>query len=337
MKQRWFTLLGFGVSAVFLYVTLRKLNLPIMWQWVKQADYIWLLPAVAVYMVAVWGRTWRWHYMLHPIKEISLRRLFPVVCIGYMGNNIFPFRAGEVLRSYVLKRSENVSMSASLATVVVERVFDGLVMLMFVFFALPFAPIPADLRGYVVVPSLLFFLALLVFVFLAMQPDRAQRLYHATLHRLLPGRLQTAADGFVGRFLEGLHFLRSGRGVLMVFLTSVFIWLAETTKYWMIMQAFVHLGNGFPVAFYVLMLMNGIVNLATTVPSAPGYVGTFDTPGIEVLHAYGVNYDLAAGYTLVLHVALWLPITALGAWYFLRAGLSWSDVQTARAERAGQG
>ena len=122
----------------------------------------------------------------------------------------------------------------------------------------------------------------------------------------------------------------------MVFLTSVFIWLAETMKYWMIMQAFVHLGSGFPVAFYVLMLMNGIVNLATTMPSAPGYVGTFDTPGIEVLHAYGVTYDLAAGYTLVLHVALWLPITALGAWYFVRAGLSWRDVQTARAERAGQ-
>jgi hypothetical protein len=69
--------------------------------------------------------------------------------------------------------------------------------------------------------------------------------------------------------------------------------------------------------------MNGIVNLATTIPSAPGYVGTFDAPGIAVLVAYNVDRAVAAAYTLVLHIALWLPITALGLYYFLRAGVRW--------------
>jgi hypothetical protein len=69
--------------------------------------------------------------------------------------------------------------------------------------------------------------------------------------------------------------------------------------------------------------MNGIVNLATTIPSAPGYVGTFDAPGIAVLTAYGVNRAIAAGYTLVLHAALWLPITALGAYFLAREGVQW--------------
>jgi glycosyltransferase 2 family protein len=73
------------------------------------------------------------------------------------------------------------------------------------------------------------------------------------------------------------------------------------------------------------MLMNGIVNLATTIPSAPGYVGTFDAPGIAVLVAYGVDRALAAGYTLVLHIALWLPITALGAYYLAREGIKWRE------------
>jgi uncharacterized membrane protein YbhN (UPF0104 family) len=71
------------------------------------------------------------------------------------------------------------------------------------------------------------------------------------------------------------------------------------------------------------MLMNGIVNLATTIPSAPGYIGTFDAPGIAVLVAYGVDHAVAASYTIVLHVALWLPITALGAYYLAREGLGW--------------
>jgi len=71
--------------------------------------------------------------------------------------------------------------------------------------------------------------------------------------------------------------------------------------------------------------MNGIVNLATTIPSAPGYVGTFDAPGIAVLRAYGVDQATAAGYTLVLHVALWLPITLLGAFYLTREGIRWQE------------
>ncbi|NIV35588.1 MAG: UPF0104 family protein, partial [Anaerolineae bacterium] len=93
-------------------------------------------------------------------------------------------------------------------------------------------------------------------------------------------------------------------------------------KYWFVMHAF-----PFEVSFFALMLMNGIVNLATTIPSAPGYVGTFDAPGIAVLEAYGVPGGLAAGYTLVLHAALWLPITALGAYYMARESLSWQRVQ----------
>ena len=107
------------------------------------------------------------------------------------------------------------------------------------------------------------------------------------------------------------------------------IWLLETTKYWFVMHAF-----PFSVSFFTLMLMNGIVNLATTIPSAPGYIGTFDAPGIAVLSAYGVPKALAAGYTLVLHAALWLPITALGAYYLLREGISWSidSLEKMRAE-----
>jgi hypothetical protein len=81
----------------------------------------------------------------------------------------------------------------------------------------------------------------------------------------------------------------------------------------------------FQVSFFALMLMNGIVNLATTIPSAPGYVGTFDAPGIAVLQAYTVPKAIAAAYTLALHVALWAPVTLLGGYYMLRKGIRWSD------------
>jgi len=106
----------------------------------QTAHYAWIIPGVLVYGVAVWARTWRWHYLLRPLKPVPLTKLWPVVVIGYMGNNVYPFRAGEVIRAYVLKQKEGVSISASIATVLVERVFDGLVMLIFVFIGLPLVP-----------------------------------------------------------------------------------------------------------------------------------------------------------------------------------------------------
>jgi uncharacterized protein (TIRG00374 family) len=324
--KRWQFWLGVIISAVFLWLALKGLNLGEVVEDVKEANYWWLVPSVATYFVAVWVRTWRWDYMLRPLKHIPVRRLFPVVVIGYMGNNIYPFRAGEVLRSYVLRRQEEVPMSASLATVIVERVFDGLVMLVFVFAALPLAPLPSQsIRTIVILASVAFFAAVVVFFSLAAAPERAMQLvvWGSKLF-FVPDRLRQPLVETAKRFLTGLESLRSFRNVLMIFFTSILIWLLETVKYWFVMHAF-----NFEVSFFALMLMNGIVNLATTLPSAPGYVGTFDAPGIAVLNLYGVEEALAGAYTLVLHAALWLPITLLGVYYMLRNELGWSDIQQA--------
>jgi hypothetical protein len=164
--------------------------------------------------------------------------------------------------------------------------------------------------------------ALFAFLLAAMFPLQAERLINGVINRFVPSRFRKKVLGVMLRFLGGLESLRSPREALMVFITSVVIWLLETGKYWFVMQAF-----DFQISFFALMLMNGIVNLATTIPSAPGYVGTFDAPGIAVLTAYGVNQAIATGYTIVLHVALWFPITALGAYYLMREGIRWGSFQ----------
>jgi glycosyltransferase 2 family protein len=284
---------------------------------------------VLVYFGAVWARTWRWHYMLRHLKPIPTGRLFPVVVIGYMGNNVYPARAGELLRSYVLRRREGVPISASVATVVLERLFDGLVMLLFVFVTLPFAPLPPIFSAVVSVFSLLFLGALGVFLALAARPERMSRLYAWVVDRAVPAGMRPKVHGLFDRFVEGLQSLRSPRELALIFLSSCLIWLTETLKYWFVMHAF-----PFEVSFLVLMLMTAVVNLATTLPSTPGYVGTFDLPGIAVLTAFGVPAALAASYTLVLHVALWLPITALGAVFMLMDHMGWRDFGQAAEARA---
>jgi uncharacterized protein (TIRG00374 family) len=255
--------------------------------------------------------------------------MFPIVAIGYMGNNIYPARAGELLRAYVLRRNQSIPISASLATIIVERAFDGIVMLGFVFLNLREltgltgdSGIIGNIRALTLVGAVVFFLAVLVFLIMAILPERTSRIVEWIVSRFIPERFREAVMSSVQRFISGLASLRSPLDVAMVFFTSIVIWLLETGKYWLVMHAF-----PFEVSFFALMLMNGLVNLATTIPSAPGYIGTFDAPGIAVLETYGVPGALAAGYTLVLHAALWLPITVLGAYYMAREQLSWTKVR----------
>ncbi len=327
MLKRWQFWVGILISVVFLYFTLRGLRLNDFWQTLKGAKYGWLLPGVAVYFVGVWVRTWRWHYMLRPLKKIPTKTMFPIVAIGYMGNNIYPARAGEVLRAAVLKEREGVPISASLATVIVERIFDGVVMLGFVFVNLPeLARLTGssgvvgslNIRDVAIWGAVIFLGALLAFLLAAMFPRVTERIVNRVIDRFIPMRFREKVRGVTLRFLTGLESLRSPADALMIFFTTVLIWLLETAKYWFVMHAF-----PFTVSFFALMLMNGIVNLTTTLPSAPGYVGTFDGPGIALLQAYAVPQAVAAGYTLVLHAALWFPITLLGAYYYFRQPLRW--------------
>ena len=329
--KRWQLWLGVIISLFFIGWVLKDL-LPVLdefWIAVISANYWWIFPGIAVYLLAVWVRAWRWHYLLRPIKPVSTRVMFPIVAIGYLANNILPARAGELVRAALLKNRQGISISASLATVIVERVFDGLVMLSFIFINLPElmrltggsgVAGEVSIRNIAIWGSLFFFSALLIFLLAAMFPVQSERLLERLADRWVPKRYRDKLLSLAKRFLEGLKSLRSPVDVLMVFLTSVVIWLLETGKYWFVMHGF-----PFQVSFFALMLMNGVVNLATTIPSAPGYVGTFDKPGIEVLKAYGVSTAVASGYTLVLHISLWASANLLGLFFLWKEGIRWKD------------
>jgi len=335
--KRWQFWIGLLISAVFLYFALNKLNLGEFWTAIKTANYWWIFPGIAVYFVGVWARAWRWHYLLKPIKKIRTGVMFPITCIGYMGNNIYPARAGEVLRAVVLKRREGVSISASLATIIVERVFDAVVMLGFVFVNLPkLAEVASFNSGFVgniqdlaLIGTGIFIGVLVIFLLAAMFPKTSEKWSLWLINHLMPAKFREKTSGIVLKFLDGLASLRSPINVLMVFVTSVVVWLLETVKYWFVMHAF-----SFTVSFFALMLLNGIANLVTIIPAAPGYIGTWEAVTKAVLVAYGVSGGEALGYAIVLHVALWLPITLLGAFYMTREGIKWNDSLRKETEQA---
>lgn len=324
--KRWYFWVGLLISAFFLFIALRGLHLDQVWGAIASARLIWLLPGILVYFLAVLTRAWRWHFLLRPIEQIPPLGMFPIVAIGYMGNNIYPARAGELVSALVLKRRHQVPVSASLATILVERIFDGVVMLSFLFFNLfqlnhfvTQSGFIGLLRSLAFWGSALFIGLLVIFLAIASAPHKADHILTSISGAVLPEKWRTGAQQVIQRFIQGFGALRSPGEVLTVFAVSICIWLIETCFYWFVMLAF-----PFNVSFFTLMLLLGVVNLATTLPSAPGYIGTFDAMSIAFLTAAGVSPELSAGFTLLMHAALWLPITALGLYFFTREGLSWS-------------
>ena len=168
-----------------------------------------------------------------------------------------------------------------------------------------------------------------MFTLAAIFPLQVEKAFIKVVNAVFPRKWRSPAADIIHRFMGGLESLRSPREAVLVLGTSVAVWLLETLTYWFVMQAF-----PFSVTLFALMLMNGIVNLSTTLPSAPGYIGVFDAPGIALLSAFGISPETAAGYTLLLHATLWLPITLVGAYFFTREGLNWSrELENVREER----
>jgi uncharacterized protein (TIRG00374 family) len=330
--KRWQFWAGLLISLVCLYYfMISKQDWTGLWDSLRSAQYLWLIPGIAVYFVGVAVRAWRLHYMMRPIKQVPVRTLFPIICISYMGNNLYPARAGELLlRPYLIKQKEGVSFSASLAIVIVERTFDAVVMMLFVFVNLPElarlgsgdSGVAGSIRQFAVYGTILFLGALIVFILAAMFPAVTARAVIGSIDHLFPVRFREKLRSLADRFLEGLACLRSPRDAVMILFSSILIWLLEVGKYWFLMHGF-----AFAVSYFALMLMNGIANIVTIIPAAPGYIGTFEAAGIAVLQAYGVDQAIATAYTVVLHAALLLPITILGAWYMLRMGLSIDKVR----------
>ena len=298
--KRWQFWLGIFISVALLYfIVLPKLNISQLWVSLQSANYLWLIPGIGVYFIGVWVRTWRLHYMMRPIKKVPVQTLFPIICIGYMGNNIYPARAGEfLLRPYILKQKEDVAMSISIAIVLIERIFDAVVMMLFIFVNLPELAILKSTSGVAgtiqelaIFGTVIFIGAFLVFLLMAMFPGITARVVEWLIRHIPFSRFRAKLQGLANQFLEGLGCLRSPRDAIMILFTTIIIWLLETGKYWCLMQGF-----DFRVSFFALMLMNGIANLVTTIPSAPGYVGTFEAAaGVAVLTAYGVNISVGDG------------------------------------------
>lgn len=337
--KRWHVWLGLIISAIFLWLAFRKVDFTLVWQQLRTANLAYVALGIVAYFLALFIRTWRWKVLLLPMKRISLLRLFPVLSAGYMANNIYPARAGDLLRTVLLRKKEEVPISASLATIIVEHLFDGIAILALVLLNLGqlinFAP-NSQWVGIIETSAfwvgLIFGLILLVFVSMVLLPEKMHRFTTWVINHLVPAKLREPVGGIIEKFTVGLRVLRSPLQSLLVMLQSVMIWVVEAGLYWGVMKAM-----GLQLSFQSLLMVVGIVNLVLLVPAAPGGLGTFDAATKSMMELFGVSPENALSYALLLRVALWLPVTLVGAFFFVKEGFGLTtDLQSIQEEYKGE-
>lgn len=331
-------LIGFGISAFFLWLAFRNVNFSLLWTTLKQVNYLYVIPFLVVTFGSMYVRALRWHYFLRPARHIRTPRLFPAVIIGFGFNGIFPARAGEFARAYVLSKKETIPFSTSIGTIVVERIFDSLTILISFSVALTFVTftpgISVEWAGYTLNAEflqdlssrMLYVTAFLIFVtiFLILRPTREFLKKGILIMPFIPPKFRNAVVLIVDKFAHGFMSVRDPKSLVLVIIYSLVVWITVGWSVHIMSLGFPTLEMSFAQAYIVMVMICIFVSF----PSAPGYWGIYEFGCIISLQLLGVveGKSDAMGFSLVIHALQMFPLIVLALYFAWRANISISQV-----------
>jgi uncharacterized protein (TIRG00374 family) len=334
VKSKIRILVGIAISAILIYylATSKSIDWPAAWLHIQQSNKL-LLVASGLTATAIFAlRAIRWRYLLPQPAAQSLRfsSLWEACIIGQMATNVIPGRAGEVARPIALAQMEpTMPFSTGLASVVVDRVLDGIVVLLLLLVAMldPRFPRNATIRGRPVATIALLGVAGLVvgligLFWLVLFPHSFVGFARRVIRPLAPSWEDRAAS-FLERFTHGLTILRDPGRFGIAFFWALAHWLVCAASYWLGYKA---LGIDAPLSS--TLFTQTMIVLAVAIPQAPGFVGVFEAVAAGCLTLYGVPTDVAVAWAVAYHVASYIPVTGLGLIYFARLGLSFKDIRS---------
>jgi uncharacterized protein (TIRG00374 family) len=295
-----------AISAAFLYVDVRGVDLELFLRAIRRSDPMWLVAAVVMLAGAVAVRVVRWRYLFDAQSRPGARAATRALLVGELFNSILPLRGGDVARIVVLHRDTAASPIEAGATVLAERLLDSLVLLLLVFATVPFAPevawLPTASALFAVIVAALVTVVIVVHVY----GERPLVFLLRPIGRMLrfaPERVaQTAAQ-----VVRGARVFRDVRTGASAFAMSIATWLAVAVSLWMAMRA-LHLHLGFDAA----ILLAAATTFALVIPAAPASVGVFEAAALVSLGPYHVGESRALACAVVVHVVTYVPFVLAG-------------------------
>jgi len=315
-----------GVDARALFDHLRRAN-------------PWLMLATITLATCVFPiRALRWRLMLRDASgaPLPLGPLWHATAIGFMANNLLPVRAGELARAYAARQGAGggVRFTTALASIAVERVFDGLTLVALFTLALLAPSFPRDatigsvqLAGLAKAGAALFAGILVIGLLVVHRPAPWIALLARVAHAVLPARLADRVTHLAEGLVAGLDVLKSPGRLLGVVAWSLVLWLVNAAAFAGCFRAF-----GLPVPPEAALVLQGVVGFGVALPSSPAFVGVFEAAARGTLALYGVDATRAVSYAVAYHVGTFIPITLLGLASLSRMRLHLAQLRSAPAE-----
>jgi glycosyltransferase 2 family protein len=337
MRTNWRGILGIAISVLLLLWVLRDVDVADVWRVLKASNVALFILATALATCIYPLRALRWRYILWPVRErLPLGPLWRATAIGMMVNNVVPARAGEIARAYAVTRERpEVRFPAAIASLAIDRVLDAILIIALLIVAMVDPEFPRDtviagqpVRTYAYAATGVAAVALTMLFTLAVFPQQFVSVFERVVARVAPHFVEKVSR-LLHSFADGLAVLRRPGLVLQVLLWTTIHWLLGATSFWIGMRAV-----GIEAPYTAALFVQSLIAIGVAAPAAPGFFGIFEFFGVEGLAIYGVPRDLAVSWAIGFHLLSFIPITALGALYFVRMGLSFREVGRTEPQRS---
>jgi uncharacterized protein (TIRG00374 family) len=311
--------LGLAVSMGLLVYCFWNVDLRAVAARLRETLWTFIALSIALNFFSLWVRALRWSYLFPPRTHPT--HLFRALMIGYMGNNVLPLRAGELVRIYVASR-HGQRFWTTFATVVVERVLDGLAVGLMMAGLVLLVPIPAELRWAIVVFLVMDLLGIVVLVVITAAPGVCRGLIKMVFHRI--GWLERRLLRMLGTMTDGLRGIRTPGHAVPITVCSVVVWLLFAFSISTALHA-ARLDLPLTAAWTVVAFLG----LGVSLPSSPGFVGVVQAATVLALALFSVPRMDALSFSLLFHASQFIPVTAAGLLYLLLEHVSLTDAARA--------
>lgn len=324
MSKRYIA--GALVSIASLALFFIQVPIGDMFSLLRQIDLVYLVLSIAAYALSYIFRALRWQILLQPIGAAPFYSALSALVIGFMGNNLLPAHLGEFIRAYVLKHDKGYDFSATMASIVLERLFDGLTALLFLVIVLMYGPLPDGNNHSIITIDMLrkagwgagiLFGGMLFFLQLFRWKQDWSISQLTKILNYLPDTWAYPVLNMFKGFIKGLGLVRIP-SLLAIAATSILTWVMLALYTWFLFPAF-----GVDLSFMAAMLVQVGLVLALLIPAAPGAIGTFHLAAANILILLGIQDGLAGSIAMTIWLIHYLMTNVAGLFFIWEKNLGW--------------
>ena len=300
MKNKFYNIIKISISLLisvfFISYALKDFNYILFLNSLKNANYVYIISAVSFLIFIIFLRSFRWSFLF--IKGIDINDLYKSQLIGYMGNNVFPLRLGELLKAYYLEKKSKISKYEVLGTIILERVLDlvGLVLLFLILINFSLFELIDPIYIKIIYSILIFTLLAILASF--------------NLNKMKNFKFKNKSFLILNDIISGFSTINRLNFLLSMFFT-ILTWISYVIVVFLVQKSmFLDLN------FIQCILILFISSIVLMIPSMPGNIGTFEGAVVYTLLLFGIEDNF--GFAFILHAVSFIPYTLLGLYYLIK-------------------